>query len=69
MPLALDADEDFIEMPFVTWAGQSSTDTASKVRAELQAPSPDAFIGNDDTALGQQELYVPKAQTEHVVEP
>gem|GEM_PF-6108627 len=37
--------------------------------AELQAPSADALIRDDDAALGQQQFDIPEAQAEHVIEP
>ena len=56
-------------MPLVTGPRPPATDSVGEGRAELQAPSADALIEDNDAALGQQQLDISQAQAEHVVEP
>jgi hypothetical protein len=51
--LTLDPDEDLIQMPFISGPGSTPAKAVGEARAELQAPPPDALIGDSDTALGQ----------------
>ena len=36
---------------------------------ELQAPEPDAFVGHQDPAFGQNQLDITQAQAEHMMQP
>ena len=67
--LALDPDEDLIEMPFVARARTTPAQIAREARAELQAPPPNALVGDNHAALGQDQLDIPKAQAEDLIEP
>ena len=67
--LALDPNEDFVQVPFVTRPGPTPAKIVREARAELQAPSPDALVGDDHATLRQDQLDITKAQTEYVVEP
>jgi hypothetical protein len=37
--------------------------------AEFLEPAPNGLIGEDDATLGQQELHIPQAQAEHMIQP
>jgi hypothetical protein len=66
---ALDPDENLIQMPFVARARPTPAQTAGEARAELQAPPPNALVGHDHAAFGQDQLDIPKAQAEDMIEP
>ena len=69
MQLAPDPNEHLVQVPFVTGLGPAPTKTIREARAKLQAPAPDALVGDKHAALRQEQLDVPKAQAEYVVEP
>ncbi len=56
-------------MPFVARAGPTPAQTVRKARAGLQAPPPDAFVGDDHAAFGQDQLDITKAGAEDMIEP
>src|SRR4051794_23678228 len=58
-----------IEVPDVARLGPSSAELPGKVSAELQAPVSDAFMGDHDAPLGQDQLHIPQAQAEYMVQP
>src|SRR4051812_16575867 len=58
-----------IEVPDVARLGPSSAELPGKVSAELQAPVSDAFMGDHDATLGQDQLHIPQAQAEYMVQP
>jgi hypothetical protein len=61
MHLAVNPDEDLVQIPFVAGLGASGPKTACEGRAELQTPSPDALLGDDDAALRQDQFNVAEA--------
>jgi hypothetical protein len=69
MQLALDPNEHLVQVPLVTGSGPAPTQIAREARAKLQAPAPDALVGDKHAALRQEQLDVPKAQAEYMVEP
>ena len=69
MQLAVDADEHLIEVPGVTRLRPSPAQLPGEVAAELQAPLPDALVGDDHAPLGQDQLDIAQAEAEHVVQP
>ena len=69
LSFASDRDEDLVQVPRVTQPTLTPLQRASVFRAELEAPKPDRFVGNRDAALGEKVFYIPKAETEPVVEP
>ena len=40
-----------------------------ETRSELLAPASHRLVGDDDTALGQDQLDIAQAEAEHVVQP
>ena len=54
-----DPDEDFVEVPFVSWPGPAAAQTAGKGLAELLAPAPDRLIGGDNASFGQEQFDIP----------
>ena len=69
VPLAADAEEHLIEMPLVPGSRPPSAQSIREALSELPAPAPDRLVGEDDTALGQEQLDVAEAERERVVEP
>jgi hypothetical protein len=53
----LNADEDFIEMPFVTGQSSATTKMSRKAKAELQAPSSDALIRDDGAGCAASSFH------------
>jgi hypothetical protein len=69
MTLALDRQEDLIEMPLISKPRPAVAQLMSIGLAKLPAPFPDYFIRHDD-ATGEQELFhVAVAQLEAEVQP
>jgi hypothetical protein len=66
---ALDADEHLIEVPCIAGLRSTTAQWPGEIGTELQAPVPDAFVGHRDAALGQDQLDVTQAETEHVIQP
>jgi hypothetical protein len=51
--LALNAVEDLIKVPLVTWPGPMATKVVCEGATKFQAPSANARIGDNDAAVGQ----------------
>jgi hypothetical protein len=68
LSVASDRNEDLVQVPRVTQPTLTPLQIASIFRAELEAPKPDRLVGNRDAALGEKVFYIPKAETEAVVE-
>jgi hypothetical protein len=67
--LAVDSNENFIQVPVVAQPSLSSLQSPSIVRTELMTPLPDRLIRDDDSSLGQKILDVSKTQAEAMVSP
>ena len=67
--LAVDSNEDFIQMPVVAQPSLSSLQSPSIVETELLTPLPDRFIGYDDAALGEKIFDIPETQAEAMISP
>ena len=67
--LAVDSDEEFVQIPGITEASLFLLETSGIVGSEFPAPSPDGFVRNDDSAFGQKIFNVPEAQTEAMIDP
>jgi hypothetical protein len=65
----LDPDEHLVEVPLVAWSGSAAAETAGKALAKFPAPSPYRLVGEGNASLGQDQLYVTKAEAEHVIQP
>jgi hypothetical protein len=69
MLLAIDSNEDFIQIPVIAQSTLPSLQFPDIVRTELMTPLPDRLIGHDNSPLGQEILYVSEAQREAMVRP
>jgi hypothetical protein len=58
MALAIDGQEDFIKMPFVSWLGASTLQPIGIVLPKFQTPLTDGFMGDVDAALKQELLHI-----------
>jgi hypothetical protein len=68
MALAIDREEDFVEMPCVAGSGTSAPELGGRRLAELAAPFGDGFVGRDHPT-GQQQLFdIAVAETEAEVQ-
>ena len=56
-------------MPLVTRPGSPPAKIIRKACAELQAPLPDALIGDLYTALSQKQFDISEAQAEYMIQP
>jgi hypothetical protein len=52
--LAIDQDEDFVEMPARIGSWPCTSEFRGEYLPELQGPAPDGFVGNINGALGEQ---------------
>jgi hypothetical protein len=66
---ALDADEDFVHMPLVTRSWPAAAWAVGETGGELLAPTAHSLIGDDDTALRQDQLNITQAEAEYVIQP
>ena len=60
MQLTPDPDEDLVHVPFVAWPRPTPAELVREARGELQTPSPNARIGDNHAAFGQDQLDVTK---------
>jgi len=65
----LNPDEDFIHPPLVSWSWPAAARAVGETRTEFRAPAPHRLIRDDNAALGQQPLDIPKTEAEDVVQP
>ena len=66
---ALDPDEDLVHVPLVPWPWPAASQAVGETRAEFLAPASHRLVGDDDAALSQDQLNIPQAEAEHVVQP
>ena len=69
LTLALDGDEELVQVPRVTQPPFPPLQTAGIAGTELPTPVADALVGNGDSALRQKVLDVSEDQTEPVIQP
>jgi hypothetical protein len=67
--LAVDPNEDLVQVPVVSEPSLASLQFPSILRTELLAPAPDGLIRHDDSPLGEKILHISEAQTEAMVRP
>ena len=67
--LAIDCDDDFIEMPDIPPAWRLSFQSAGVVGAKLQRPAPHRFAGHDNAACEQHFLDEAQAQRKSEIQP
>jgi len=67
--LAIDSNEDFVQMPVVSQPTLAPLQFPNIVGTELLTPQPNRLIRHDDSPLGEQILHVSEAQAEAMVNP
>lgn len=69
MGFAIDADDDFAQMPFVTQLWCAPADLIGEVTAKLLGPAPHGLVTDDDPADGQQILDHSQVERKAKVQP
>ena len=64
MLLAIDSNEDFIQIPVIAQSTLPSLQFLGIVWTELMTPLADRLIGHDNSSLAKEILYVAEAQPE-----
>ena len=67
--LATNGDEHLIEVPGRMRLGAHRPQTSGDHRPEHRHPTSDRFVGDVDTAFGQQLFNIPEAEREAKIEP
>src|ERR1700745_30189 len=67
--LAADPDEHLVHVPLVAGLGPPPLQRIGEDPAEAQAPLADALVADDDSTRRQDQLNIPLAQAEAVIEP
>src|ERR1700722_168902 len=65
---ALDPDEDFVHVPLVPWPRPMAAQAVGETRTEFLAPASHRLVGDDNAATSQEQLNIPQAGAEHVVQ-
>ena len=60
--LAVDSNEDFVQVPNIAEAALTPLQFSGIVRTELLTPASNRFIRDDDSAFGEKILDIPKTQ-------
>jgi hypothetical protein len=66
---ALDPDEHLVQVPLVPGPWPSAAQAVGKAPAEFLAPAPNSLIGNDSATFSQEQLDIPQAEAEQMVQP
>src|ERR1700722_11901747 len=66
---ALDPDEDFVHVPLVPWPRPAAAQAVGETRTEFLAPALHRLVGDDNGALSQEQLNIPQAEAEQMVQP
>src|SRR5438552_7159316 len=67
--LAVDANEDFVQVPNIAEAALTPFQFSGIVGTELLTPESNRFIRDDDSAFGEKILDISEAQAETMVNP
>src|ERR1700686_4800426 len=67
--LAVDSNEDFVQVPNIAKAALTPLQFSGIVRTELPTPDSNRFIRDDDSPFGEKILDISEAQAETMVNP
>jgi hypothetical protein len=67
--LAINPNENLIQVPVIAQSPLSSLQFPSIGRTELLTPLPDRLVRHDDSALGKKILDITEAQAEAMISP
>src|SRR5690348_17632275 len=65
----VDPEKHLVEMPVIARSRPPSAQLIGEAPAELQAPTADALVGDEHASFGQQQLNIPQAQAEYMIQP
>ena len=68
MQHAVYAQKHLIKVPGIARLRPAASKPVGELRTELAAPAPDALVRDGDAPLRQDQLHVPQAQAEHMIE-
>jgi hypothetical protein len=66
---SVDSDEHLVHVPFVSGAWPSASKVAREGLPKLLAPLTDRLIGDDDATFSHEQLNIPQAEAENVIQP
>jgi hypothetical protein len=67
--LAVDSNEDFVQVPNIAEAALTPLQSSGIVRTELLTPESNRFIKDDDSTFSEKILDISEAQAEMMVNP
>jgi hypothetical protein len=67
--LAVDSNEDFVQVPNIAKAPLTPLQFSGIVRTELPTPDSNRFVRDDDSPFGEKILDISEAQAETMVNP
>jgi hypothetical protein len=67
--LAVDSNENFVQVPNIAEAALPPFQSLGIVRTELFTPESNRFIRDEDSPFGEKILDIPEAQAETMVNP
>jgi hypothetical protein len=69
VPLAIDREEDLVQVPRVARSGTPAPELIGKILTKLQTPLADGFIRDDDFPGAQQLFDIAIAEAEAEIQP
>ena len=69
VPVPVDREEGFIQMPLIAWLCTPSAQLMGLLLPELETPLAHRFVGYDDATFGQELFHIAVAEVEAEVEP
>ena len=66
---SLDANEHLVHGPLVPESWPTAAQTSGEAPAKFLAPAPNGLIGDDNSSSSQEQLNIPLAEAEHVIQP
>jgi hypothetical protein len=67
--LAVDPEEDLVQVSNVPRRRAAPAELTGELNTKPPAPLPDTLVRDGNTALGQDQLHVPQAQAEDMIQP
>ena len=67
--IAVDQNDDFIEVPFVSTARSFALDAIREMTAKPVHPKPDGFAADNHSAFGKQILHISRAEGKTIIRP
>ena len=64
----LNSDKDFVHVTLVPWSRPPASQATGKTRGKFLAPASHRLVGDDHAALSQDQLNIPQAEAEYVIQ-